>query len=124
MRVWHIVLGLVIASVCISVAAGSTLAARGGGGKPSPVAALTVTPTPAAAWSTFQAAGCGYTVGALTTVAIEKPEALALLNATPDANGCITFGSNTDGAGTYGLKVYQLIGKKNTLKGQASFLVQ
>ena len=90
----------------------------------APSGTLTVTPSPARAWGSFHGAGCGYVVGALTTVAVEKPEALAFFNAIPDADGCVSFDAGTDGPGTYGVKVYQLFRNKNTLMGAATLPVQ
>jgi hypothetical protein len=92
--------GALISLLVVGLMAGTAFAAKPGSATGS-AAALSITPNPIPAWSSFHGSGCGYTVGKQVNINVYSPTWQAGFPVGVDASGCMTFMFYVDGAGSY-----------------------
>jgi hypothetical protein len=100
------------------------VALAGGGGGNNPMSTLALASDSVAAWTSFHASGCGYTVGKQANIGVDSPYWLAGFAVPVDESGCVNFMFWVDGPGAYTIRTYQnLKGNKQTLVASTSLTV-
>ena len=115
-----------ITLLIFGMVAGTTLAAKGGGGGPArTTATLTVSPDSVLAdGADYSVAGSGFKPNTAVNVVISMPTCCAFFTVTADAEGDVWFVYQTGAPGTYTIEANQrLNGRKLTLMASTTFTV-